>query len=438
MAKVVLCLEEEAVREPALVGLPDENLQSQRWLSVCSSAEQARMTVLRNPEVHEVWVEGSDAIEPINLAAAIKHDRTDVRVCLVAGTCSGSLLSRANAASLDAVYDLQMFVRRYMAVKTALAYAPTAHGPADAPFSEGDARGLRNRPSKESAALAAERELANMQPAKTQPIQRTAFLLTVVSGSGGAGKSTVSALAALCAQMHGLKTVLVDFDLQFGNVASFFKNAPQFSIDELLADPGLISRITGDQSLPVIIAPPRRLEDSEKISKHVVSILELLSSSFEVVVANTGASWSEGHAELLERSSQVLFLVDQRSSSLDSCRHALELCQRCGIATGQFLYAVNRCTKDALYTSIDISCAMKGAASCELREGGRDVEDFASAGVIADLALARNPLYVSLEGVLSSFVPGIEVKATAHAANGRALKWPRKRSKKGDAHDDAA
>ena len=39
----------------------------------------------------------------------------------------------------------------------------------------------------------------------------------VVSGSGGAGKSTVSVLSALIAQRMGYNTLLLDFDLQFGD-----------------------------------------------------------------------------------------------------------------------------------------------------------------------------------------------------------------------------
>ena len=52
--------------------------------------------------------------------------------------------------------------------------------------------------------------------AKTQEENRAGFLLTVVSGSGGAGKSTVATLAALLGARRGLRTALLDADLQFG------------------------------------------------------------------------------------------------------------------------------------------------------------------------------------------------------------------------------
>ena len=58
------------------------------------------------------------------------------------------------------------------------------------------------------------------QPARCderRPGARAGFLFPVVSGSGGAGKSTVSVLSALIAQRMGYNTLLLDFDLQFGD-----------------------------------------------------------------------------------------------------------------------------------------------------------------------------------------------------------------------------
>src|SRR5699024_7745882 len=109
-------------------------------------------------------------------------------------------------------------------------------------------------------------------------------------------------------------------------------------------------------------------------------------------VANTGASWEEQHALLLERSSKALFLVDQRPSSLRACRHALDLCARCGIATGPFVFAANRCAKGALLTSLDVSCALQGAHAVELRDGGREVEEVVGAGQPLDLVASKNEL----------------------------------------------
>ncbi|WP_278853535.1 P-loop NTPase family protein [Gordonibacter pamelaeae] len=115
-----------------------------------------------------------------------------------------------------------------------------------------------------------------------------------------------------------------------------------------------------------------------------------------------------GARAALERCSKALFLVDQRPSSLRACRHALELCSRCGIATGPFLFAANRCAKGAPLTSIDVSCALRGAPAVELRDGGGEVEELLGAGQPLDLIAAKNDLCTSLEHVLVDLLPGCE------------------------------
>ena len=163
-------------------------------------------------------------------------------------------------------------------------------------------------------------------------------------------------------------------------------------------------------------------------------LLDQLLARFDVVVANTGAAWAEQHALLLERSSKALFLVDQRPSSLRACQHALDLCGRCGIATGPFLYAVNRCSKNALFTSIDVSCALRGAHVFELKDGGSEVEELLGAGLPFDLIEARNDLCASLERLLQGVLPGgrgAAVQLEGGAARATGLRLPMgKRSRK--------
>lgn len=131
----------------------------------------------------------------------------------------------------------------------------------------------------------------------------------------------------------------------------------------------------------------------------------VLPSKFDVVIANTGAAWAEQHAALLERSNAALFLVDQRASSIRACKHALELCARCGIATGPFKFAINRCAKGAPLTSIDVSCALRGVPVFELRDGGPDVEELLGAGSPAELLKARNEFCTSLEQLFVKVLP---------------------------------
>ena len=107
---------------------------------------------------------------------------------------------------------------------------------------------------------------------------------------------------------------------------------------------------------------------------------------------------------LLERSSRALFLVDQRASSLRACKHAVELCARCGIAASPFLFVANRCSKRSLFSSIDVSCAMQGAHAAELKDGGVEVEQALGTGLAYDLVSSRNAFAQSVRDLMGEVV----------------------------------
>ena len=364
MPTMALCADAESIRRPDLIGLAGENLARQEWLRLFSSGEEARRFLRADRSVAEAWIASCDDVEPINLAAALKRDRADLRVCLLAFQGTGSLMSRATAAGIDASLTRQAFVERYAAAKRR--HVPTGD-------TAGTGPGAGAGAPRSAVRFAPAPALTSRPPVSGHP----AFVLPVVSGSGGAGKSTVAVLSALFSQGLGYRTLLLDFDLRFGDA------------HELVGVPGALAV---DEAL--VREAPRLLDD--------------LRGRFDVVVANTGASWAEEHALLLERCSKALFLVDQRPSSLRACRHALELCSRCGIATGPFLFAANRCAKGAPLTSIDVSCALRGAPAVELRDGGGEVEELLGAGQPLDLIAAKNDLCTSLEHVLVDLLPGCE------------------------------
>jgi pilus assembly protein CpaE len=91
------------------------------------------------------------------------------------------------------------------------------------------------------------------------------------------------------------------------------------------------------------------------------------------------------------------------------------LCARCSIAATPFQFALNRCGKGAPLSSVDVSAALQGAPVFELRDGGRDVEDYLSSGSAADLLDLKNEFAKSLEHVMSRLLPSGLIEANVHA-----------------------
>lgn len=546
MPLVALCADEASMAHPELIGLADEQLFAQPWLRLFTSGSEIRTFLRHDRAVDEVWVVSCDDVEPINLAATIKGDRGDVRVCLVSFQGTGSLRSRASAANIDATLTRQAFVTRYAAFKRVRSAAtlPIDRGgvadlqdsgplfqpeepvlpapppsavqgaqpqladiPSIAPLHPAvgvdpsqparnhasaqpvppigaalddaaagrlphppvgcSADGLPQPPAPASPHAASAAAGAPVPPpgfssspdaalvsgspyqpqfsappapsavAAPSPIgdpaafavrqgsQADALLLPIVSGSGGAGKSAVAVLVALLAQRRGLKTLLLDFDLQFGDMREMTGQSEALGIDEVLAEPARLAQLAPAAGMPALLGAPRHLEEAETVARSAPALLAALGGMFDVIVANTGSAWAEQHAVLLERCSKALFLIDQRASSIAACRRALDLCARCGIAVSPFLFAVNFCAKGAPLTSIDASCALRGAQTVELADGGAEVEEALSEGRPQDLIEAGNPLVASLDALLADILP-----STGEAAGEPGVPAPRRSRRK--------
>ena len=445
MGTVLFCAESRVMADPTIAGLPEGGLAAHPWVEPCADAEAARARMGRQGEpLDEAWVLSSDQMSAVNLAAALRHDAPALPIYLVTTEASGSMASRAQAAGVTGLLSPEGLARRLAqesrrrvaaAAREAALRAASAPGgplepaaPVSAPLPWQEALACETaqvvreacppappapaRPSEGRVQVVVRPPAANpsvpaQQAAADQPPAAqvaSGLVLSVVSGSGGAGRSTVAALVALHAAARGLRVALLDCDLPFGDEAALLGRADAPAADEVLSDAARWADADAGTGLAVIAAP-RRLEVAEDLIPRIPQLIEQAAARYDVVVVNTAASWSEGHALIIERSARTLFLIDQRASSVRACRHALELCGRCGIATGSFVFLLNRCAKGASLTSLDVSCALQGLPVGELRDGGAEVEELMGSGMAPALASTRNDLVASVASAVDELLP---------------------------------
>lgn len=459
--EIVLCADSESVKNPELIGLGGENLLAQPWLRLFCSALEARSYLREAEDIKEVWVASNDEVEPINLAAAIKKDMRGRGVYLLAFDGGGSLKSRASAAGIDAALARPDFASRYAqkksnAAETEQVDRASSLDQPDVPESSVASQSLRDLPVIDpldvGGQVAAERpckSAAEVQRGIPSPVgtvrcefqaeakklqsKKTAALFTVASATGGAGKSAIAALSAFFMQGFGRKTLLLDADMQFGDMHYLTGAENPLLLDEVAADRAKLEKLVSDGLRPALLAAPKRLEQSEVVAGGLSHVIDEVSNRFDAIVVNTSSHWDESLAQLLERSSQVLFLVDQRAVSLRASKHALEMCSRCGIATTPFVFAVNRCSKNALFSSFDVACSLGGTRAVELRDGGKEVDELLGAGLPLDLIDSRNDLCLSLERVLLDLLPsdaeGFASGAPGFPARSRRFSFGRRRGR---------
>lgn len=377
MGKVLLSADAESLAMPQLIGLEDMQLDVQDWLLCVSEATEARDSA--HGPIEEAWVVSSDDMAGINLAAALRSDNETLPIYLVKFDPSDADAANAEQAGVTGVLSAAAFRERFASARSR---------------------------------KAAMRKVAELEPLKFVPPlapekEPRAFVLAMMSGSGGVGKSAASAVAAFHCAERGFKTVAIDFDLQFGDLRNLMGDVPSASIDEVLEDPALAGKLASDaqSGSPALASAPKRLERSEELYAHMLELLDAFAAEFDVVVVNTGSTWTESHAQLLERCNCPVMLLDQRASAIRSCQHALELCMRLGIATGSFAYALNHCQRGSLFSAVDIANVMQGVQVFELREGGREVEELLGAGLAFELASSKNDFSVSIDGMLGEVLP---------------------------------
>lgn len=464
MSDVTLCLDTASRTHPELIGLEGEQLEAQDWLALYTQGDQARAAVRENG-AREVWVAGSDDVDAINLAAVIKSERAGRRVCLLAFEPSGSLHSRARAAGIDEVLDRPSFAAQYLRRKHESSGNATAPHPPVGSLERAvsDTPAAAARPARvqttttpvaqtgvhgKPPAAPAERPGPAVQPApapapsmQQEPPVRVlpgmaqgpvgaaeprvlavpavpaptggasaaqahrGFVLTVVGAGGGTGKGSVAVLAACASAASRLSTVVVDADAQFGDVHCLMGVEQPLRLDQAVAAPARLDALKQEGDKPAVLAAPERLEQSEVVCGQLPSVVERLRQRFEVVVVSTGPWYNDVQMQLIEQATNVLFVIDQRPSSLRACKHALSLCARCGVAAQPFLFALNRCSRQALFSSIDVSCALQGAHVDELQDGGREVEELLGAGQPLELLDSKNAFAGSVKRLMSDILP---------------------------------
>ena len=421
MNKCLLCIASESVNNSESFGGTFQNIPKEK-LRIETSGEQARKIAGSSSDIHSIYVISCDDLDSINLAAAIKHDNPEKKVNLIVDRDSGSLKSRTQACGIDRILTHQNFAEALKKdIDAEILQCKGADSLQVLPNNEADVQALSasgcvydQEPTGSQYDLRVDSQVCQNAEYKT-----SCWVMSVFSGSGGAGKSTVSAISAQLFASMGYKTLLVDCDLQFGDLKEAFKKVNFASIDRIAEAPEKMSSLCDEsKDSLLVLQAPRCLESSEVVAPKITELLLCASQTFDVIVVNTGSCWSDVHANLMKISSLSLFLIDQRVSSVRGCRHALELAERLNISSQSFKFALNRCCKKSALCASDIQPTLGGCEVFELAEGSLEVEEKMCLGLVIDLVRHRNPLSMSVFEMLKSTCP-LSVGQSRRATNKR-------------------
>jgi len=231
-------------------------------------------------------------------------------------------------------------------------------------------------------------------------------IIGFLSGRGGVGKSTVALMCALSAQSRGKPVALVDLDLQFGDLDYLAGNEPSSRIQRIPLEQAIYQ--TGCPSYSkdtlTLIIPPKRPELGEAYISYIPSLLQKLADQYDLVVVNTGSFWTEVHAQISQYCSLLIFLMDQRATSIEACKQVVDLCVRMRLPQARFVYALNGCGRHASLTPMDVMLALGGVEVFGLADGGSLVDELLALGCPMELLRSGNAFINSLEVLLDSLL----------------------------------
>lgn len=178
-------------------------------------------------------------------------------------------------------------------------------------------------------------------------------IITAYSPKGGTGCTTVAVNLSLALNSEDTRTVLVDANLQFGDVAVFVnvqgKNtvlelAPR--VDELDVETVETTMVKHEASGLRILAAPQRPEMAEQITPdQFVKLVQFLQRMYSYVVIDTSSILTDLILSVFDISDMIVLVTTQEIPSIKSSRLALDLFHTMGLGKEKLLFILNRYDK---------------------------------------------------------------------------------------------
>lgn len=191
---------------------------------------------------------------------------------------------------------------------------------------------------------------------------RQAHIIAVYSPQGGAGKTTIATNLAAALMREGVRVLLVDCDLQFGDVGVFLNLKPQATIADLIRsvddlDIDLINGVlvTHDSGLRVLAAPLRP-EDADYVPTDKVPLLiEKLGSLFDYVVLDMSSRIDEMALALFDMASRIMLVLNPTLPALKNGIASMTLLDSLQYPEEKIQLVLNRVTPDLERSKVAIA-----------------------------------------------------------------------------------
>jgi pilus assembly protein CpaE len=160
-------------------------------------------------------------------------------------------------------------------------------------------------------------------------------VITVFCNKGGSGVSTAATnLAISLRRLTNREVALADFDYQSGDAAFMLGLTPTKSLGDVLNAPRIDSASVHDALIKHpsglhVMSQPEHLDRVDGVtSEQIASVLDIMHSTFDVVVVDAPHVFNEITLEIFDRSSTILLMAEPSIPSVRAARRSLEIFQK--------------------------------------------------------------------------------------------------------------
>lgn len=255
------------------------------------------------------------------------------------------------------------------------------------------------------------------QPATTL---RLAPMIGVVGSSGGCGATSVAthlASALAGSTPEGRRVILGDLDLQFGSVGAYLGAERSGSFTDLIEaedrlDEELMKALAPEgRNGFAVLSVPETIPSSDSVSHEaILRVIERLRTTYEMVVLDFPANWSNWSASVAYSASLLLLVTEPTLPSLRQVKRTSDLFDAIGVPRSKVHVVVNKMERK-LFKAIDASDIERTLDRKILATLPRDNADLGRAqdqGVLVHELVRKNPFGTSVAGLAASVIDQLQ------------------------------
>lgn len=251
-------------------------------------------------------------------------------------------------------------------------------------------------------------------------------MIAFFSPKGGVG---TTALAVNCAallasggagsQVVGSRVVLVDLDLQFGQVATHLNLSPKLDwsrlvVDDLaLTDPEALSGyLTPHGSGLTVLASPPSPDSAARITvEEIEQVIGTLRTMYDFVVIDCGTRLDPRTIWVIEQAQENVFVVFPELGALRAMSDLMSFLGDAAILQGRTHFVVNHISARELLKTRDVENLLRARPTAEIPFADVDMIRSVNEGAPIVLSKPSSPVGLSIQRLAAALV-GAELRST--------------------------